>query len=147
MDFGGVWVRWGVGWLKSTRDGVSPTTHNVRLQSDIKLILSLSDSSMIDGICLHRVYMTKKEKRVFRHVPENPHGYLFYWWRIPDSNRGPADYDAQIALPAIYEVYRITLESHGYSCVIPYAVRWGMGVRQFALRHFCMKFCATLYST
>jgi hypothetical protein len=50
------------------------------------------------------------------------------WWRIPDSNRGPADYDARTALSAMFGVYRITVEFDGYYCGIPMWVDGGIGV-------------------
>ncbi len=28
-----------------------------------------------------------------------------FWWRIPDSNRGPADYDAQTSFLAMFGCY------------------------------------------
>ena len=36
-----------------------------------------------------------------------------YWWRIPDSNRGPADYDAQPALADLSGYYQIVVDGAG----------------------------------
>jgi hypothetical protein len=58
--------------------------------------------------------------------------WTIIWWRIPDSNRGPADYDARTALSAMFGVYRIAVEVDGYYCVIPQAGRWGHRVKRLA---------------
>jgi hypothetical protein len=72
MNSGGVGVRWGAAWLKLTRSGLSPFPHNVRLQNEINLIMSLSDNSMIDWICLHSVYKIKKTKTRMKTCARRP---------------------------------------------------------------------------
>jgi hypothetical protein len=46
-------------------------------------------------LCLEGAKTKGSEEKITR----NPCVYwLYFWWRIPDSNRGPADYDSLLSL-------------------------------------------------
>ena len=57
---------------KSTIKGNNHYPKNVRLHDCMKTIVSLGGNSMIDGICLHRVYMTIKTKTGLKAYARKP---------------------------------------------------------------------------
>ena len=77
--FMGVGVWWGVSWLKSKIKCNNRYPENVRLHDCMKTIVSLGDNSMIDGICLHPVYMAKKTKTCLKAYARKPAFLLVFF--------------------------------------------------------------------